>query len=172
MNLRNHVLFRLGNHIDTDVITPGKYLTGYEPKYLGSICLKDSYPEFRSAMRPGGILVAGINFGCGSSRETAPIALKAAGVQVILAEEFARIFYRNAINIGLPCMVCPGISAAAQIGDELEIDLLNGTVQNLTTNACLSGTPLPTELLAYFNAGGLMPFLKQQIAAGLSGGER
>lgn len=160
MNVAGKVLYQLGNHIDTDVITPGKYLTDYSPAYLGSICLKDSYPDFREKMAPGGILIAGINFGCGSSRETAPIALQAAGVKAILAEEFARIFYRNAINIGLPAIVCPGISRAARAGDELEIDMEKGIVYNRTEGIQLAGTPIPPELFGYFSAGGLINYLK------------
>lgn len=155
-------LDKLGDHINTDVMTPGKYLTSYEPEYLGSICLIDLDPAFRGRMRPGGILLAGVNFGCGSSRETAPIALKAAGVRLIIAEEFARIFYRNALNIGLPCIVCPEAAAECSAGDELSVDLTSGEIKNITSGKSYSGDGIPAELLEQFEAGGLIPYLKKK----------
>ena len=155
------VLEKLGDHIDTDVMTPGKYLSSFEPDYLASICLKDMYPGFSDRMKVGGFVVAGKNFGCGSSRETAPIALKAAGTKAIIAEEFARIFYRNAINIGLPCVACPGIISCTDIGDQLELNLQEGIVRNTTKNIVLEGTPIPSELNEMFEAGGLIEYLKK-----------
>ena len=157
------VLAKLDDNIDTDVMSPVKYMTSYEPSYLGTIALKDLDPDFTTKMAPGGILVAGSNFGCGSSRETAPIALKAAGTKLILAEEFARIFYRNALNIGMPCIVCPGIHDSANIGDKLEVDLSGGTVHNLTSGKILQGTPIPLELMEQFEAGGLMELLQNKF---------
>ena len=154
---------KLGDHIDTDVMTPGKYLTAYEPEYLGSICLCDLVPGFSEKMGEGGILIAGKNFGCGSSRETAPIALKAAGTKAVIAEEFARIFYRNALNIGLPCVVSENIRENADIGDELEIDLEQGVIRNLTRGTSMKGTPIPGELMEQFQAGGLIEYMKKKL---------
>lgn len=153
----------LGDHIDTDVMTPGKYLTAYEPEYLGSICLCDLIDDYSGKMGDGGILIAGKNFGCGSSRETAPIALKAAGTKAVIAEEFARIFYRNALNIGLPCIVCEGILDKAKVGDKLEIDLEKGEIINHTNGIKMSGTPIPKELMKQFQAGGLMEYIKKKL---------
>lgn len=157
---------KLGDHIDTDVMTPGKYLTSYEPEYLASICLRDLEPDFTDKMKEGGILVAGKNFGCGSSRETAPIALQAAGVKVVIAEEFARIFYRNAFNIGLPCIVCKGIQKKVDIGDILHIDLEKGTINNLTKRIQMEGLPIPEDLLRQLRAGGVMEYLKKLLKEG------
>ena len=157
------VLDKLGDHIDTDVMTPGKYLSSYTPEHLASICLIDLDPGFRERMRPGGILLAGVNFGCGSSRETAPIALKAAGVRLVIAAEFARIFYRNALNIGLPCIVCPEAAKNCRIGDELEVDLTSGVIMNMTTGNRYAGEGIPPSLLEQFEAGGLIPYLKLQL---------
>lgn len=164
--LEYKILEKLGDHIDTDVMTPGKYLTSYEPEYLGSICLCDLVPDFSKKMQPGGILVAGKNFGCGSSRETAPIALKAAGVKAVIAEEFARIFYRNALNIGLPCVMCKGISEKTELGDVLEIDLTKGLIKNKTRGTILDGMSIPEELLEQFQSGGLIPYLKKTLKEG------
>lgn len=164
--LEYKVLAKLGDHIDTDVMTPGKYLISYEPEYLGSICLRDFDPGFSERMAEGGIIIAGRNFGCGSSRETAPIALKAAGTRLIIAEEFARIFYRNALNIGLPCIICRDITKIAVIGDRLRIDLEQGTIWNLTQNIHMAGSPIPPDLMAQFEAGGLMEYLKKKLKAG------
>ncbi len=150
----------LDDHINTDVMTPGKYLTSYEPEYLGSICLIDLDPGFREKVAGGAIVTAGVNFGCGSSRETAPIALKAAGARVIIAKEFARIFYRNALNIGLPCIVCAEAVDSCALGDELEVALQTGTIVNKTTGKTFQGEGIPEELLEQFRAGGLIPYLK------------
>lgn len=157
------ILDKLGDHIDTDVMTPGKYLTSYTLEHLGSICLIDYDPAFRERMRQGGILLAGVNFGCGSSRETAPIALKAAGVRLVIAKEFARIFYRNALNIGLPCIVCSEAAEDCTVGDELEVDLVSGEITNKTTGRRYCGEGIPTTLLEQFEAGGLIPYLKLQL---------
>ncbi len=164
--VRYKVLEKLGDHIDTDVMTPGKYLTSYDPEYLGSICLCDLEPDFPSKMAQGGILIAGKNFGCGSSRETAPIALKAAGTKMVIAEEFARIFYRNALNIGLPCVICKKISENTDVKDELEVDLETGRIRNLTKGTIMEGTPIPEDLRAQLSAGGLMAYLKIKLEEG------
>ena len=164
--LSGKVLDKLGDHINTDVMTPGKYLTSYDPAYLGSICLIDLDPGFRDRMRPGGILIAGVNFGCGSSRETAPIALKAAGVRLVIAKEFARIFYRNALNIGLPCIVCPDAAKICEPGDDLEVDLVSGLIVNRAKGKTFRGEGIPAELLEQFEAGGLIPYLEQTLKRG------
>lgn len=163
------ILAKLGDHIDTDVMTPGKYLTSYEPEHLASICLCDLVPDFTDKMKEGGILIAGKNFGCGSSRETAPIALKAAGVKVVIAEEFARIFYRNAFNIGLPCIVCEEIRKNADIGDVLHIDLEKGAINNLTNKKQMAGMPIPEDLLRQLMAGGVMEYLKKMLKESAAG---
>lgn len=166
MVLTSKVLYQLGDNIDTDLISPSKYMTAFTPEYLATICLRDAYPDFREQVAPGGIVIGGVNFGCGSSRETAPISMKETGTKVVIAEEFARIFYRSAMNIGLPCIVCKGITQAAGVGDELQIDFLTGEIRNLTTGKTLQGTPIPAELLELFEAGGLISYLKTKIAAG------
>lgn len=159
------LVYRLGDHINTDVMTPGKYLTSYEPEYLGSICLIDLDPAFRNIVKNGGIITAGSNFGCGSSRETAPVALKAAGVQLIIAKEFARIFYRNALNIALPCIVCPEAVDQCKLGDQLTVDLTTGKIENVSRGLSFKGSGIPAELLDQFAAGGLMSYLKACISA-------
>lgn len=164
--IKKKVLYKLGDHINTDVMTPGKYLTSYTNEHLASICLIDLDPAFRDMVRPGGIVTGGVNFGCGSSRETAPIAMKAAGTELIIAKEFARIFYRNALNIGLPCIVCPEAADACELGDELEVDLVSGEIKDLTKKLTFKGEGIPQELLEQFEYGGLIPYLKEKIRRG------
>jgi 3-isopropylmalate/(R)-2-methylmalate dehydratase small subunit len=160
--LRYPVLVKLGDHIDTDLLAPGKYLKDFDPALLGTVCLRDLDPEFPAKMAPGGFLVAGVNFGCGSSRETAPTAVQQNNAKAIIAEEFARIFYRSAINIGLICIECKGITGAVKVGDELEIDVDTGLVKNLSTGVELQGTSIPPQLKEQFEAGGLIPHLKKK----------
>jgi 3-isopropylmalate/(R)-2-methylmalate dehydratase small subunit len=162
--LRNHVLSKFGDDISTDnIIQENKYTTSFKPEDLAKICMRDIDPEFPQRMAPGGFVVAGKNFGCGSSREGAPISLKAAGVQAIVAEEFARIFYRNALNVCLPVIECPGVVSAIDLGDQLEIDLSSGTIRNITKGSVIQGVPIPGFLLEMMKAGGLIAFLKQQL---------
>jgi 3-isopropylmalate/(R)-2-methylmalate dehydratase small subunit len=162
--LRNRVLCKFGDDISTDnIIQENKYMTSFKPEDLAKICMRDIDPEFPQRMAPGGFMVAGKNFGCGSSREGAPISLKAAGVQAIVAEEFARIFYRNALNVCLPVIECPGVVSAIDLGDELEIDLSSGTIRNITKGSVIQGVPIPGFLLEMMRAGGLIAFLKQQL---------
>jgi len=162
--LRNRVLSKLGDNISTDDMIQAKYMTSTRPEELAKICLRDHDLDFHKKMAPGGFLVAGKNFGCGSSREAAPIALKAAGVQAVLAEGFARIFYRNALNICLPVIECPDGVDAIDFKDELEINLSSGYVRNMTKDTAIQGIPIPDFLLEMMSAGGLVPFLKQQLA--------
>ncbi|MEY4066764.1 MAG: hypothetical protein RIR26_2972, partial [Pseudomonadota bacterium] len=147
-----------GDAIDTDRIIAGKYTKTLDTGELAAHVLEDLDPEFRARLKAGDILVAGEHFGCGSSREQAPLALKAAGVGVVIAKSFARIFFRNAINIGLPVLEVPEL--VVENGDQLEIDLENGVVINLTRNFRAQGTKLPPVMLRILNSGGLVPFLR------------
>ena len=147
-----------GDNVDTDRIIPGKYTKTLDPGSLAAHVLEDLDPSFRDRMTPGDIVVGADNFGCGSSREQAPVALKVAGVSVVVARYFARIFYRNAINIGLPVVEAP--SLAAETGDVLQVDLAGGTVRNLTQGTQHPCTPMPQVMLDILSAGGLAPIMK------------
>jgi 3-isopropylmalate/(R)-2-methylmalate dehydratase small subunit len=161
--LKHRVLAKYGDNISTDDMTSGKYLTSNKPEDLGKICMYDIDPEFPAKMAPGGILIGGMNFGCGSSRETAPIALKACNVKVIVAEEYARIFYRNCINVGIPVIECQGIYGKADLGDEMEIELDTGVIKNLTKGETCKGSPVPAFLMDKIEAGGLLEVLKKRL---------
>jgi 3-isopropylmalate/(R)-2-methylmalate dehydratase small subunit len=159
----NAPIIKFGNNIDTDVILPGKYLILVDPYELGKHALESLDTEFVNKAKDGVIIVGGKNFGCGSSREQAPIALKYAGVKCVIAETFARIFYRNAINIGLPVIECPGISEIAKTGDEILVDLETGKIQNLTNNKTLQGTNLPPFIMKILTDGGLIENLRKRL---------
>ncbi|MCS6969071.1 MAG: 3-isopropylmalate dehydratase small subunit [Bernardetiaceae bacterium] len=148
-----------GDNIDTDRIIPGKYTKTLDISQLAAHVLEDLDPEFGKRLKAGDILVAGNNFGCGSSREQAPIAIKAAGVSAVIARFFARIFYRNAINIGLPLLEIPHHDI--QTGDELEINLAEGMVQNKTSGKVYRATPLPPVMMDILAEGGLVNYLKK-----------
>jgi 3-isopropylmalate/(R)-2-methylmalate dehydratase small subunit len=167
--MRNYVLSKLGDDISTDDIIQAKYMNSTETEDLAKICLRDHVLDFHLKMASGGFLVAGKNFGCGSSREMAPVALKAAGAQAVLAEGFARIFYRNALNICLPVIECPGVVSAIDLGDELDIDLSSGSIRNMTKGTTLQGVPIPGFLLEMMKAGGLVAFLKERLAKNREG---
>ncbi|MBM4018025.1 MAG: 3-isopropylmalate dehydratase small subunit [Planctomycetes bacterium] len=152
-----------GNDVNTDEIIPARYLNTIEPAALAKHCMEDADAEFVKKARPGDIIVAGENFGCGSSREHAPIAIKAAGMACVVAGSFARIFFRNAINIGLPIIACPEAAADASDGDELDIDLAAGRLKNLTTGNSFAFPPFTSEIQAIIEAGGLMAFVKGQV---------
>ncbi|MEM3003835.1 MAG: 3-isopropylmalate dehydratase small subunit [Candidatus Bathyarchaeia archaeon] len=154
---------KFGDNINTDVIIPGKYLELIDPEELGKHALEGVDPTFPQRARGGVILVAGENFGCGSSREQAAIALKSAGVHCVLAESFARIFYRNAINIGLPALDCEGISEKTTEGDLLSVDLKSGIVQNQSRGKTLKASPLPEFILKLLEVGGLIPHVRGLI---------
>lgn len=161
--MKGKILARFGSHISTDDIVSAKYVISHAPKEVAKICMRDVDPDFSTKMAIGGFVLGAKNFGCGSSRETASIAMKAAGAHAIIAEEFARIFYRNCFNIGLPCIECPGISSATDIGDELDIDIVEGWVYNLskvTKHKCIA---TPKFLIEQLNAGGLIPILRQKF---------
>jgi 3-isopropylmalate/(R)-2-methylmalate dehydratase small subunit len=152
-----------GDDVNTDEIIPARYLNSIAPAFLAKHCMEDADAEFVRRVRPGDVVVAGENFGCGSSREHAPIAIKAAGVSCVVAESFARIFFRNAINIGLPIVACPEAVDDISPGDELEIDLAAGRLRNLTAGGAFSFPPFTKEIQAIIAAGGLMPFVKSLV---------
>jgi 3-isopropylmalate/(R)-2-methylmalate dehydratase small subunit len=156
---------KYGRDVDTDVIIPARYLTTNDPAELAKHCMEDIDAEFVTSVQPGDIIVAGENFGCGSSREHAPVAIKASGVSVVIAASFARIFYRNAINTGLPIVVCPAAAADAKAGDRLRVDLVAGTVGNLTHGTRYDAEAFPPFMQELIDRGGLMEYVKAQIAA-------
>jgi len=151
-------VWKYGDDVNTDYIIPGRYMELTDPDEIAEKVFEEYDPSFRKEVQPGDIIVGGNNFGCGSSREHAPIALKKNGVSIVLAESFARIFYRNAINIGLPALECPGIHGAVEKGDILEVDVTGGTVRNLSNGEELMFKPLPSFMVEVLNAGGLAPY--------------
>lgn len=154
--------WKYGDNINTDEIIPARYLNTIDPKELASHCMEDADADFPKKVRAGDIIVGGSNFGCGSSREHAPIAIKAAGVSCVIAKTFARIFFRNAINTGLPILVCPQAAEEIKDGDQVEVDLAAGKIRNLTQKKDYSTPPFPKEMQDIIGAGGLMSFVKQQ----------
>jgi len=155
---------KYGDNVDTDVIIPARYCTAFTEKELAPHCLEDLDAEFVRKVRNGDVLVAGRNFGCGSSRENAPIAIKGAGVSCVVAKSFARIFFRNAINIGLPICESDGAVDEAQTGDDFEIDLTNGTIRNLTRQTSYRVPPFPEIIQEIIREGGMVEFAKKRIA--------
>ena len=154
---------KFGNNIDTDVILPGKWLSLIDPKDLAKHAMEGLDANFPDKAAKGTIIIGGKNFGCGSSREQAPLALKYAGVHCVLAESFARIFFRNSINIGLPVIECKGISAAVENGDEVAVNLEDGKIQNLTQKKNLQGTKLPPFIMTILSDGGLIENLRKRL---------
>jgi 3-isopropylmalate/(R)-2-methylmalate dehydratase small subunit len=152
-----------GNNVDTDVILPGKWLSLIDPRELAKHAMEGLDPNFPDKAQSGIIVVGAKNFGCGSSREQAPLALKYAGVKCVLAESFARIFYRNSINIGLPVIECKGISEAVKTGDQIKVDLESGQIQNKTANQTLQGTKLPPFIMEILSDGGLIENLRKRL---------
>ncbi|MCI8573284.1 MAG: 3-isopropylmalate dehydratase small subunit [Oscillibacter sp.] len=159
MNVQGTV-HKYGDHIDTDVIIPARYLNTQDHKELASHCMEDIDKDFVKKVRPGDIIAAGVNFGCGSSREHAPVAIKASGVSCVIAANFARIFYRNSINIGLAILECPAASAAIENGDEVSVDFDTGVITNLTKNETYQAEPFPPFIKDMIEKGGLMASLK------------
>ena len=155
-------VFKYGDNVDTDVIIPARYLNSSAPKELASHCMEDIDKEFVSKVENGDIIVAAKNFGCGSSREHAPIAIKAAGVSIVIAETFARIFYRNAINIGLPIMECPEAAREIKAGDKVEVDLDSGIVTDVTQEKSWKGQAFPPFMQNIISAGGLIPYINSK----------
>lgn len=156
---------RYGRDIDTDVIIPARYLNTSDPAELAKHCLEDLDTEFVNNVQPGDIIVADENFGCGSSREHAPIAIKAAGVDVVIAKSFARIFYRNAINIGFPILECPEAAAAIAGGDTVSVDFSTGVIVDETTGARFEAAAFPPFINRIIEKGGLLPYLKARQEA-------
>jgi 3-isopropylmalate/(R)-2-methylmalate dehydratase small subunit len=163
--------WKFGDDVNTDVIYPGKYLPLTDPKEMALHAFEGVRPEFARAVKPGDILVAGRYFGCGSSREQAATCLKALGLGAVIAESFARIYYRNAINLGLPILACPGISKKVEEGQELEVDLRKGSIRNLSTGESFQAQPLPDFVLEILEAGGLIPYLKRRLQGQRAGAE-
>jgi len=153
---------KYGNHIDTDVIIPARTLNNPDPANLAAHCMEDIDKDFVHRVQPGDIMVGGLNFGCGSSREHAPIAIKASGISCVIAKNFARIFFRNAINIGLPVLECPEAAEEAQSGDEIEVDLDTGTIRNLTRGGTYTATPFPPFMQEIISAGGLVNYIQSK----------
>jgi len=156
-------VWRFGDNIDTDAIIPARYLNTSDPKELAAHVMEDADKDFPKKVKEGDIIVAGKNFGCGSSREHAPIAIKAAGIKAVVAESFARIFYRNAFNIGLPIFESPEVSKKIKEGDTIEIDAGSGLIKNLTTNEQLKAEPIPEFMQELITAGGLVEWAKRRI---------
>ena len=154
-------VFKYGNDVDTDVIIPARYLNTTSESELASHCMEDIDGEFIKKVQPGDIIVAGDNFGCGSSREHAPIAIKASGIKLIIAASFARIFYRNSINIGLPIWECPEAAAEIAAGDEVRADLDEGTITDVTTGKTFKARPFPPFIQNIIEAGGLINSVKK-----------
>ena len=160
MNFEGSV-FRYGRDVDTDVIIPARYLNSSDHAHLAAHAMEDIDPAFASAVRPGDIIVAEENFGCGSSREHAPVAIKAAGVSCVIAKSFARIFYRNALNIGFPIIEAPEAAQAIAEGDRVKVDFDTGLITDETTGKTFQGQPFPEFLQKMIAAGGLMAYVNQ-----------
>lgn len=152
---------RVGDHIDTDAIIPGPYLVSMDPAFLGPHCLEGLEPNWVKRVEPGDILVTGANFGCGSSREHAPVAILGAGIKVVVGSSFARIFYRNAFNVGLPLLEIGDAVGEINEGDRLSVDTDAGTVLNYASGKIIPCAPLPPSIKAILDAGGLQGYVKQ-----------
>ena len=160
MKANGHV-FKYGDNVDTDVIIPARYLNSSDPKELAGHCMEDIDKDFVKKVQSGDLIVADKNFGCGSSREHAPLAIKASGVSCVIAETFARIFYRNAINIGLPIIVCPEASKGIENGDEVEVDFDSGVIRNITKGTQYQGQAFPPFMQKIIEAEGLVNYINQ-----------
>jgi 3-isopropylmalate/(R)-2-methylmalate dehydratase small subunit len=157
-------IHKYGANIDTDAIIPTRYLNLSEPEELARYCMEDIDPEFITRVQPGDIIVATTNFGCGSSREHAPLAIKGSGISCVIAKSFARIFFRNAINIGLPLLECDEAVDNIEAGNEVEIDLSSGKIKNLTKETEFTARPYPDFMAELIAAGGLIEHTKQRLA--------
>lgn len=155
-------VFKFGDNVDTDVIIPARYLNSSDPKELAQHCMEDIDKDFVKKVSRGDLIVANKNFGCGSSREHAPIAIKAAGVSCVIAETFARIFYRNAINIGLPIIECEEAAKAIDAGDEVEVDFDSGIIYDKTKGTSYQGQPFPEFMQKIIKAEGLVNYINQK----------
>ena len=155
-------VFKYGDNVDTDVIIPARYLNTSDPKELASHCMEDIDLNFANNVKPGDIIVANKNFGCGSSREHAPIAIKESGISCVIASTFARIFYRNAINIGLPILECDEAVKSIEAGDELEVNFETGVIKNLTKDEEYQGEAFPEFMQNIINNNGLIGYIKNK----------
>ena len=155
-------VFKYGDNVDTDVIIPARYLNSSDPAELAAHCMEDIDKEFVKKVKKGDMIVADKNFGCGSSREHAPLAIKAAGVSCVIAETFARIFYRNAINIGLPIVECPEAAKGIEDGDEVEVDFDSGVITNKTKGTTFQGQAFPEFMQKIIKAEGLVNYINGQ----------
>ena len=156
------IVHKYGDNVDTDVIIPARYLNSSDAKDLASHCMEDIDKDFVKKVKTGDIMVANKNFGCGSSREHAPLAIKTAGISCVIAETFARIFYRNAINIGLPILECPEAAKAIEAGQEVEVDFDNGIITNVTTGQSYQGQEFPEFMQRIMKADGLMNYINEK----------
>jgi len=157
--------FRYGDNVDTDVIIPARYLNTSDPKELANHCMEDIDATFIQKVKQGDIMVADKNFGCGSSREHAPLAIKTAGISCVIAASFARIFYRNSINIGLPILECPEAAAGISAGDTISVEFSTGIITNETTKKSWSAEPFPPFIQKMIHADGLINYLKKEVLA-------
>ena len=153
-------VFKYGDNVDTDVIIPARYLNAPSPAELAKHCMEDIDASYAGSVKPGDILVGGWNFGCGSSREHAPMAIQASGAACVIAASFARIFYRNAINIGFPILECPEAAAAIQNGDKVSVDFATGIITDETAGKTFQANPFPAFINDIIEKGGLLPYLK------------
>ena len=157
-------VFKYGDNVDTDAIIPARYLNLHKPEELAAHCMKDIDKEFAGKVKPGDIIVADFNFGCGSSREHAPVAIKASGVSCVIAKSFARIFFRNSINTGLPLLECEEAVDNIKTGDTVEVDLAVGKITNLSNGKTFTSKPYPEFMMQIVNAGGLIEYTRQKLA--------
>ena len=155
-------VFKYGDNVDTDVIIPARYLNSSDPKELAEHCMEDIDKDFVKKVKKGDLIVADKNFGCGSSREHAPIAIKASGISCVIASTFARIFYRNSLNIGLPIIECPDAAAGIEAGDEVEVDFDTGIITNKTKNTTFQGQPFPEFMQKIIASEGLVNYINQK----------
>ena len=153
-------IYKYGDNVDTDVIIPARHLNDPDPKALASHCMEDIDANFASTVEQGDIMIGGANFGCGSSREHAPLAIKSCGVKCVIAETFARIFYRNAINIGFPILECPEAAQAIHSGDKVSVDFATGVITDETTGRSFQATAFPAFINNIIEQGGLLSYLK------------
>jgi len=166
LKLRGRIRAVLGDNVDTDLIYPGRYLNITDREKTAEHLFELAYPDLRATLEPGDLIVAGSNFGCGSSREQAAAALKFAGAGAVIAASFARIFYRNAINLGLPAIIAPEVGSQSSVGDELEIDMVAGEVRKVTDGRIFHAASLDPRAAELLAAGGLIPYLKQRYIHG------
>lgn len=158
-------VYKYGDNVDTDVIIPARHLNDPDPKALAAHCMEDIDPDFAAAVEEGDVIVGGKNFGCGSSREHAPLAIKSCGVKCVIAASFARIFYRNAINIGFPILECPKAAAEIGAGDKVTVDFASGIIVDETTGKTYQAAPFPEFIGGIIENGGLLSSLKARGAA-------